>query len=367
MSEKEQISSSVNTPAPQAVPAVATPVKKKGILSLPLLIILGILLILVIGEVIFYFIGNGSGKTASTKVYTIGILSGLDFFLDSSDAFKKEMTTLGYTEGKNVTYEFEQSNIEDAKEKKSMQKFIDDKVDIVLSYPTEPSILAKASLQKTTIPLIFTAAFIEQGGLVDSVTKPGKNVTGVRYPGPDIAAKRLEILHELAPSAKRIWLPYLNGYPPVAKELELVRPLAKSLGLDLIEFPATGPDDLKKELSARSARASTGIDAILLIPEPLAVTGDSFSLVDTFAIDHHIPFGGTYLPNSDSLFGYNPDNAEMGKLAAELTDKVLKGTPTDSLAVVTPEAYLLLNYKAVQKFGLTASESILSRAKTIIR
>lgn len=347
----------------------AAPEQKKKSLSKFLIAGICLAVVLVIGGLGFFFASQQTTKSTAVadKVYHVGILSGLDFFLPAAESFKKEMAALGYIEGKNITYTLYKSNIEEVKEKESLKKFIDDKVDLVLSYPTEPSILAKNELKQANIPVIFAGAFTDQGGLVESVSNPGGNLTGVRYPGPDVAAKRLEILHELVPTAKTIWMPFLEGYPIVPKEIEAVEKQAKALGLTMIYFPAKGPQELEKELKARSQLPNIGFDAILLVPEPLAVSGNSFSIIDAFSVANKIPFGGTILPGSSSLFGYNPDNAEMGKLAAPLADKILKGTSAESLAVITPESYLYLNYKAATEFGLPVKEKLLNSAKEIIR
>ena len=79
--------------------------------------------------------------------------------------------------------------------------------------------------------MVFANTFIEGNDLVESVRAPAGNVTGVRYPGIDVAVKRLEILHEMAPQAKRIWLPYQKDYPTVSDELKVLQPAAASLGV----------------------------------------------------------------------------------------------------------------------------------------
>src|SRR6185436_784516 len=145
------------------------------------------------------------------KVYHIGILSGLDFFATTTDGFKAEMTKLGYVEGQNIVYDIQKTNFDSSREQQILDKFVADKVDLIFVFPTEASLAAKKATQGTSIPVLFANAFIEGNDLVKSVREPGGNVTGVRFPGPDIAVKRLEILHELVPQAKRIWVPYQKG------------------------------------------------------------------------------------------------------------------------------------------------------------
>ena len=87
---------------------------------------------------------------------------------------------------------------------------------------------AKAATEGTDIPVVFAYAATEETGLIESVRQPGGNITGVRYPGPDIALKRFEVMRELAPEAKRMWIPYQRGYPIVAPQLEALAPAAEA-------------------------------------------------------------------------------------------------------------------------------------------
>src|SRR5204862_2918700 len=122
------------------------------------------------------------------------------------------------------------------------------KVDLIFVFPTEVSIAAKKAIQGTNIPVVFAQAFIEQSNLVNSVREPGGNITGVRFPGPDLAIKRLEVLLELAPKAKRLWVPYQKGYPNVPPQLEALRPAAAAAGVTLVEAPFANVTELQADL-----------------------------------------------------------------------------------------------------------------------
>lgn len=244
-----------------------------------------------------------------------------------------------------------------------------DEVDLIFVFPTEASLEAKAATQGTDIPVLFANTFVEGNTLIESVREPGGNITGVRFPGPDIAIKRLEILHEMAPQAKRVWLPYLQGYPSVPLVLEVLRPAAASLGITLVEFPATNAADVEADLQARAQAADPGIDAILFIPEPLNVNPDAFAVMSKFAVEQQVPIAGAFVsPEGQGLiFGNLSDNVEVGELAAPLADKIFKGIPAGTIPVVSPESHLQINYKVAQEMGLEASEGLLSQADEIIR
>jgi putative ABC transport system substrate-binding protein len=303
------------------------------------------------------------------KVYHVGILCGLDYIADIPDSFKAKMTELGYIEGKNIIYDIHRTNFEPAKEKKILEQFVKDKVDLIFTFPTEVSMAAKAAAQGTNIPVLFTFANIEDTGLVDSIRQPGGHITGVRYPGPDLAVKRFEIMLELVPQAKRMWIPYQRGYPIVASQLKVLRPVAASSGVTLVEFPADNAAELEAELNARAKSADIGIDAILALAEPLFVTSDAFAVMGKFAAEHKVPIGGALISVGDygSVFGVNVNTVSMGKQSATLADKILKGTPAGSIPVVSAESFFQFNYKAAQELRMTVPEGLLSRADEIIR
>jgi len=313
---------------------------------------------------------SGCGKKAKTqKVYRVGILSVLDFFADTTDGFKARMTELGYVKGKNIVYDLHKMDFDMALYKSILKKFVADKVDLVFVFPTEASMEAKAAAEGTGIPVVFAIANIEGTNLVESVRQPGGNITGVRYPGPDLAAKRFEIMCELMPQAKRIWIPYQRDYPIVASQLEVLRPMAESSGVTLSEIPASNAAELETELQAIAKSVDADKDVILVISEPLAVTPDTFAVIGKFATEHKIPIGGALMVAGEyeSVFGVNIDAINTGKQAAVLADKVLKGAPAGTIPAVSSESYFQLNYKAAKELGLNVPEGLLSRADEIIR
>jgi len=303
------------------------------------------------------------------KTYRVGVLSGLDFVADITDGLKAGMAELGYVEGENITYDVQKTNFDIAAYRAILQKFVADKVDVIFVFPTEASQEAKAATQGTDIPVVFAFAQVEGMNLIDSVREPGGNITGVRYPGPDIALRRLEVMLELAPQAKRVYIPYQRGYPIVASQLELVRPAAEAAGITLIEAPADNAAELEADLQARAGSADIGLDAILFVAEPLAVTPDAFTVIAKFATEHSIPFGGALMTVGEygTIFGVNIDNVAVGKQAAPLIDKVLKGTPAGTIPVVSAENFLQINYAMAEKLGITVPEGLLAQADEVIR
>ena len=130
------------------------------------------------------------------KVYRVGILSALDLFADTTDGFIDKMTELGYIEGENIVYDLYETNVPVGNEE-TLKKFVDDKVDLIFACPTEATLEAKSVSQGSGIPIVFANGGIEGTNLVESITQPGGNLTGVRFPSIEVSLKRLELIGHL--------------------------------------------------------------------------------------------------------------------------------------------------------------------------
>jgi putative tryptophan/tyrosine transport system substrate-binding protein len=329
-------------------------------------VIIAVVIILIVGYIIFSYY---SGKASKEKVYHVGILSGLDLFSGIADSFKSEMTNLGYIEGKNIVYDTQKTNFEPDKEKKILQKFVDDKVDLIFGFNTEVALEAKNAAKGTNIPVVFANSFTEGNDLINNLKEPGGDITGVRYPSTDVAVNRLETLHKIVPQAKRIWLPYQKGYPSVPAQLKLLYPAAASLNVTLIEFPSNNLTYLQAELENLSKSKDMGFDAVLFIPESLSTTRSAFDIIANFTRERKIPLGGSFIitPDYGTVFAVTVNNSEIGRLSAPLADKILKGIPAGTIPVVTPEAYLKINYNVAQELNITIPEGLLNQASEIIK
>jgi putative ABC transport system substrate-binding protein len=318
--------------------------------------------------VVISLIMSGCGAKKA-KTYKVGILSGLNFLVDTTDGFKAKMTELGYEEGKNIVYDVQATDFDMEVYRSILKKFVDDKVDLIVTFPTEASLEGKTAIQGTDIPMVFTYCLIEGMGIVDSVREPGGNITGVRYPGPDIALKRFEVMLQLAPDAKRILVPYQKGYPIVAAQLEALKVAAATAGVELVEAPAVDAADLQAQLDGMVTGDDPGVDAILMIVEPLAVTPDPFVVMAKFAEKYQLPFGGASMGMDvyASVYGINVSGYKSGELAAPLADKILKGAKAGTIPVVSSDSFLAINLKAAQQFGVTVPDDLLSQAVEIVR
>jgi putative ABC transport system substrate-binding protein len=323
---------------------------------------------LLIWVVVLALLLSGCGPE-KPKVYRVGIVSGVEAFATIGDGFKAGMAELGYVEGENIAYDVQDAKGDPAETERALEQFVADEVDLIFAFPTEPAVAAKAATQGTDIPVVFALAGLEGNDLVESVRQPGGNITGVRFSGPDNTLRRFEILLELAPQAKRVYLTYDPNYPNAPSTLEALRPTASSMGITLVEAPVASVEEIQAALQARAASDDMGMDAILIMPEVLSQSPASWAAISQFAAEHKVPIGGAmpFTADQGALFSYVGDNIEMGKQAASMADKIFKGTPAGTIPVVSPEDRLRLNYKVAQELGLTVPEGLLRLAVEIIR
>jgi putative ABC transport system substrate-binding protein len=316
---------------------------------------------------------SGCGQAQPSKIYKVGILAGLGAFAPAVEGFKSKMAEQGYVEGENITYDLQSTNVDIEAYKSISQKFVADKVDLIFAFPTEAAMEAKAATQGTDIPVVFAMAFTDVPGvnLIDSVREPGGNITGVRFPSAAIASRRLKILSEMAPLAKRVFVPYLKGYPNVPGQLDEIRQLAASEDIQLFEYAAASPQDLQTELDSYMLSGDVArIQAILMIAEPLGITPDFYSVLGKFSYEHKIPIGGALMNEGEdyaSIFGVLPNPKTAGEQAAQLANKIFNGTSAGSIPVITSESNFNINYNAAQDLGVIVPESLLRQADEVIR
>ena len=323
---------------------------------------------ILVGVVVAMLLLSGCSAPAP-RTYRVGILNGATVFSEIVDGFKAKMTELGYVEGENIIYDVRQSNDDPAEEQQILEQFVADEVDLIFVFPTGSTIAAKAATQGTDIPVVFAMTFIEGTNVIETVRQPGGNITGVRAPGPEEIVKRFELLHELAPQAKRVYVTYDENYPANQSAIKALRPAASSLDITLVEVLVTSAADIQSDLQARAASDDIGLDAILIMPDFPSQSPTGWPLISKFAAEHKVPIGGgaAFEAEAGAVFSYVSDYIEIGKLAAVSADKILRGTPAGTIPVATPVQSLRLNYKQAQELGLTVPRSLLSLATEIIR
>ncbi len=325
-----------------------------------------------IGSLFLIFVGlflflSGCGPEA--KTYRVGIVSSLSAFNDIAEGFKDGMTELGYVEGENITYVFEQSSEDLTELQPIMEKLVADKVDLIFAFPTGATVAAKAATANTDIPVIFAFAVMEGSDLVDSLREPGGNLTGVRFPGPDLTVNRLELLLEIAPETERVLLLHDPAYPASVSALEALEEAAPSLGVEFIVVPLTSTGDIQPGLDANTSNGTPDFDAILIMPEGFVQSPDGWPIVANYAAEHQIPVGGSaaFEAEAGAIFSHIPDSYQTGELAAPFADKVLQEIPAGSIPILTPDSQLRVNVALANEMGLSVPDRLLSLATDIIR
>ncbi len=330
---------------------------QKGTKLIPLFFLLVTVLIL-----------GGCGAQTAPKTYRVGIVSGADAFAAIGDGFKDKMTELGYNEGKNIVYDFQKIDADDAKLEETLKKFVADKVDLIFAFPTGPALAAKAATAGTNIPVLFFAT-VEGNDLIKDIREPGGNVTGLRFAGTDRALKRFDILLQLVPDIKHLLIVYNKKYSPAVSAAEALRPLAESKGIKLTELDAASAAEVGQTLATQEQNDQTDLDAILAMPDTNTQAPEGWAPIAEFAAKHKLPVAGNtvFQAKHGAIFAYIPDNVEVGTLAAPIADKILKGASAGTIPLFTPESRLTINYKLAQELGLTVPEGLLSQADEIIR
>lgn len=311
-----------------------------------------------------------AGCDSAPSQYRIELLAGIPGFHNIVAGLKEGMSDLGYVEGKNVVYILNDFSASADPAREIREKSTDfGEADLIFSMFTEVSLVAKEAAILTGRPVVFAYAAAEDTGLVESIRAPGGMITGVRYPGPEQISMRLEILHRIAPERTRVCIIHVLGYPAIAPALSALRPLARSIGVTLVEVEVGGLEDLKKELQARGRLSDPGMDAILLMPDNVNHSHEGWIMIRDFAAEHDLPVAGSFLNTVEqgALFGNTNDLVDVGRLAAPMIHKILQGMPAGTIPIVSPEPELYVNYKRAEELGLEIPEGLLRQAKIIIQ
>jgi putative tryptophan/tyrosine transport system substrate-binding protein len=225
-----------------------------------------------------------------------------------------------------------------------------------------------AALQAATrtIPIVFMQVNdpVEQG-FVASLARPGGNTTGFTQMSAELDAKRLELLHQIAPSLSRAtFLVNPNLTPGLEERFAGAEAAGKSLGIALRRVDAATPADLTAALASIQASAS---EALLIQNDPML--GIERSRILDFALTHRLPtvFEAQFSIPLGVLLSYGPDLMENARLAAGYVAKILQGTKPADLPVQQPTKFrLVINLKTAQAISLTVPPSILARADEVI-
>jgi putative ABC transport system substrate-binding protein len=231
-------------------------------------------------------------------------------------------------------------------------------VDAILSFGGEASLRAMREATRT-VPIVMVALNFDPvaKGYVRSLARPGGNVTGIFTQQPEQDVKRLELLREVFPTAKRLAV-WSDGF--VGDQIKSVQAAAQAQNLRLQIVQLSPPYDLEKAFLAVKRGGAAGF---LVVGSPVA-TRERARLAE-LALKHRVPAIGPV--GYGLLLGYGADLAPILRRAAEMTDRILKGAQPSELPVEQPTKFeLVVNLKTAGALGVTIPQALLSRADRII-
>ena len=276
------------------------------------------------------------------------------------EPFKQALRDLGYVEGQSIVIEYglAQSVAQLALVAAEVLRF---KVDVLVASGT-PSVVPARNATRT-IPVVFVAAMDPvASGVVESLARPGGNVTGVSAVHADLTAKRLQLLKELFPKLSRIAFLVRATSPATAQYIKEAELAARTLEMQLQVLAVREASDL-----AGAFGAAQGASAVLQVDDAMLTT--QRTLIAQLALKHRIPTmsGLSETVEAGGLMSYGPHYGDLYRRAATQVHKILKGARPAELPVEQPTKFeLVINLKTAKALGLTIPESLLARADQII-
>jgi putative ABC transport system substrate-binding protein len=277
--------------------------------------------------------------------------------------FLRGMRELGYEEGKNLTIEYRSADGAIDILPFLVDELIELNVDVIVSPAGPPLIAAKEATSKVPIVMMFSADPVS-AGLVQSLARPGGNVTGMSMQNVELAAKRLELLKETVPRLSRVAVIWDSSNRMVHGEWEMTQRIARRLAITLESVDVGGEPDLSHAFERIKAKRP---DALIAIVD-LRIARYR-QIIPDFALAERIPLmaGLTAFTQAGGLMSYAPDFAELSRRAAGFVDKLLNGANPATLPVQQPTTFeLVINLKTAKTLGIKLPESILLRADKVI-
>jgi putative ABC transport system substrate-binding protein len=300
---------------------------------------------------------------AQQRFFRIGLL---DTGLGDSFAvpFLRKLEELGYVDGKNVVIERKSAAGNQKLLTDLAEELVRARVDIIVTAGTPAGFAAKKATG--TIPIVLGANSDPVGtGLVASLARPGGNATGNSLMAPDLSAKRLDILHTLAPTLSRFAILWDSSNPGMAQR---VRETKLAADKSHVLLHTVGPTTLNELDSAFADLLAARPDALLVTAEPF--TRQHLTRILDFARANRIPamFEDSSFVDAGGLISYGPDYDAVFQKAAVFVDKILKGARPADLPIEQPTKFeLVINVKTAQALGLEIPPSLLALADRVIQ
>jgi putative tryptophan/tyrosine transport system substrate-binding protein len=299
-----------------------------------------------------------------SKVPKIGWLGARSASAPAREVFTRELRALGYAEGKNIAFEYRYAGGKLHRLPALVDELVRLNVDVLLT-PSTPAAVAGKNATKT-IPIVFySGSDPVAAGLVDSLARPGGNITGFTTMSAVLAGKRLELLKETVPKLARVAALW-NPHDPISeqswKESQLP---AREMGLQLHPIEVSRADKFESAFQGAIKARS----AALALMESSFFFSNQKQIVD-LATKHHLAaiYGNVEFVVSGGLMSYGADRDEPYRRAASMVNKILKGAKPADLPVEQPKKFeFIINLKTAKQIGLTIPPNVLARADKVIR
>jgi putative ABC transport system substrate-binding protein len=302
-----------------------------------------------------------AGCKAPEGIFTIGVVSSSSTGNKAYEGFQKAMAESGYIEGKNIRYIYKGIIEQDEKNVDAgIRELLALDIDILLAFGRKGAMRTRELVKGTDTPVLFCGdAWPVEDGLVESINRPGGNITGVR-PANSIS-KALEWLVVIIPGIKKVWVAYNPDEMLSVAELPELEKAASQLGVELIFYKIHSVE----EAVAAVEKLPEGIDAIFRIPS-LTLDGRSSEL-SRAAIRKGIPVGASIQLDEAVLITLTNDFFNAGIKTAQLAQQIHHGVKPADLPVETSEVSFIINLKTAEAMGLHLPDDVLAQAATVIR
>ncbi len=279
-------------------------------------------------------------------------------------AFRQGLEDVGFVEGQNVLIEYRFAGNQDDRLPALAADLVDRKVAVIAAAPSQAVLAAKAATK--TIPIVFEIGFDPvRLGLVASLSRPGGNLTGVTQLNEEVAPKRLELLHELVPTATAMALLVNPAEPAVAENrTKVTMSAARTLGLKLHVLNASSDRDFEPVFANLIQLRADG----LVIGGGAFLTGKSKQLAE-MAVRFAVPaiFESRDFVAAGGLISYGGSITDAYRLAGVYTGRVLKGErPADMPVQQATKIELFLNLKTAKALGIAVPNTLLVAADEVI-
>ena len=309
----------------------------------------------------------GAAAQQPAGIPRIGVLMGSSPSVEAAGlaAFREALEKFGYIDGQTILVELRYAMGQPDRLSSLARELVALAPSVIVCVGRQETTALQAATR--TIPIVFRQVNdpVEQG-LVASLARPGGNTTGFTQMSAELDPKRLELLHEIAPSLSRAaFLVDPNLTPGLQERVARAEAAARSLGIALQRLDAATP----VELTAALAKIKESSNEALLVQSDPMFTGTEFSRIFNFALAQRLPtvfesLGGA---RGGGLFSYAPDIIENARLAAGYVAKILKGAKPADLPVQQPTRFrLVVNLTTAKALGLTIPPAILDLADEVI-